>query len=246
MPTFQRRRSLSRRAGRSLAVPLRLAWISLAAWYKNQTLLRLNVAEYFTIKAFTVSAHADQSQFIGLFDSSTQPVGWIASCSGSGVAEANQTQITTDHVIDARYIAGVDRALLASPTVRDRPSRGRKSSAPHLRSHFSLLIGPGELAEDFVGPLMASLASPIVYLDAVVPAFPSTVVGTLIVRNVERLVAAHQEQFLQWLDAQIEIARVITTSPRSLFPRVQRGTFSERLYYRLNTVIVELNSSMTT
>jgi transcriptional regulator of acetoin/glycerol metabolism len=93
---------------------------------------------------------------------------------------------------------------------------------------------------------MASLASPVVYLDAVAPAFPSTVVGTLIVRNVERLVAAHQEQFLQWLDAQIEIARVITTSPRSLFPRVQRGTFSERLYYRLNTVIVELNSSMTT
>ena len=115
-------------------------------------------------------------------------------------------------------------------------------SAPHLRSHFALLIGPSEGAEDFLGPLMTSLASPVFHLDAAAPAFPSTVVGTLIVRNVERLAAAHQEQFLQWLDAQVEIVRVITTSPRSLFPRVQRGTFSERLYYRLNTVIVELNS----
>jgi transcriptional regulator of acetoin/glycerol metabolism len=55
------------------------------------------------------------------------------------------------------------------------------------------------------------------------------------------MAAAHQGRFLDWLDAQNEIARVITTSPRSLFPRVQRGAFSEQLYYRLNTVIVELN-----
>jgi hypothetical protein len=103
-----------------------------------------------------------------------------------------------------------------------------------------LLIGPGAVAEEFLAPLMWSLASPIVYLDAEDPALPATPVGTLIVRDVARLTPPHQEQFLEWLNAQAETA-VIALSPRSLFPRVRRGTFSEPLYYRLNTVVVELN-----
>jgi hypothetical protein len=110
-----------------------------------------------------------------------------------------------------------------------------RASSPNL-----LLIGPGAVAEEFLVPLMPSLASPIVYLDAANPALPETPVGTLIVRDVARLTPPHQAQFLAWLNAQTETA-VIAVSPRPLFPRVRRGAFSDPLYYRLNTVVVELD-----
>ena len=89
-----------------------------------------------------------------------------------------------------------------------------------------LLIGPDAVAEEFLVPLMPSLASPIAYLDAANPALPATPVGTLIVHDVARLTPDHQAQFLEWLSAQKETA-VITVSPRPLFPRVARS-----LYYR--------------
>ena len=155
--------------------------------------------------------------------------------------DGNPSQITTHNSIDARHIAGGDQPLLPVPTVRERMAHGNASTAPHLRSHYLLLIGPDELTEDFLEPLITSRAAPVAHLDAADPAFPCTSGGTLIVRHVERLTTPQQEQFLEWLSAQSEITCVIATSPRSLFPRVQRGTFSEQLYYRLNTVIVELN-----
>jgi DNA-binding NtrC family response regulator len=104
-----------------------------------------------------------------------------------------------------------------------------------------LLIGPRDLADQFLGPLMPSLSSPVVYLDPANPTFHNHSGGTLIVRDVERLAPLHQDHFLAWLNAQHEITCTIATSPGSLFPRVQVGAFSERLYYRLNTVIVELD-----
>ena len=110
-----------------------------------------------------------------------------------------------------------------------------RAGAPNL-----LLIGPGAVAEQFLGPLMPSLAPPIVHLDAASLALPATPVGTLIVRDVARLTPSHQEQFLAWLNAQTETA-VIALSARPLFPRVRRGAFSDPLYYRLNTVLVELD-----
>jgi hypothetical protein len=109
-----------------------------------------------------------------------------------------------------------------------------RAGSPNL-----LLIGPDAVAEQFLGPLMPSLASPIAYLDAANPALPATPVGTLIVHDVARLTPDRQAQFLEWLSAQTETA-VITVSPRPLFPRVRRGAFSDPLYYRLNTVIVDL------
>jgi hypothetical protein len=158
-----------------------------------------------------------------------------------GMDQAKPSQISTHNPIEARNIAGGEHPLLPVPTTRERTAHGNASRAPHLRSHHLLLIGPDELAEDFLEPLITSGVAPVVYLDAADPAFPSTCGGTLIVRHVERLTTPQQEQFLEWLSAQTEITCVIATSPRPLFPRVQRGTFSEQLYYRLNTVIVELN-----
>ena len=114
------------------------------------------------------------------------------------------------------------------------PVQSVRAGSPNL-----LLIGPSPVAEQFLVPLLPTLASPIVYLDSANPALPATPVGTIIVRDVARLTPTHQAQFLEWLSGQTETA-VIAVSPRPLFPRVRRGAFSDPLYYRLNTVVVEL------
>jgi hypothetical protein len=119
-------------------------------------------------------------------------------------------------------------------------ARTQKPSEAHLRSPCVLVIGAADRAEEFLAPLMTELASPVVYLDAANPTFPETPGGTVIVRNVEGLTPRDQHQFLDWLNAQRELGRVVAISSRNLFPRVQRGAFCEQLYYRLNTVIVEL------
>lgn len=88
---------------------------------------------------------------------------------------------------------------------------------------------------------MPSLPSPVVYCNGAEPDFPRGPVGSLIVRDVERLTQAHQQQLLEWLDDQRRGARVIATSARQVFPDVNSGLFSDSLYYRLNTVTLLLN-----
>jgi hypothetical protein len=64
--------------------------------------------------------------------------------------------------------------------------------------------------------------------------------GTLILRELGAL--DHQDQFRldQWLDAASPRLQVVSTTRRSLLPRLRAGAFLERLYYRLNTVCLDL------
>jgi hypothetical protein len=112
---------------------------------------------------------------------------------------------------------------------------------PYLRSANLLLIGPDAATSEFLAPLMASLASPVVCCDGAEPEFPNGPVGSLIVRDVGKLTRVHQQQLLEWLSDRTRSARVIATSARPVFPSVQRGLFSDDLYYRLNTVTLLLN-----
>jgi hypothetical protein len=112
---------------------------------------------------------------------------------------------------------------------------------PYLRSANLLLIGPDAATRGFLAPLMASLALPVVYCDGAQPEFPNGPVGSLIVCDVGRLTRAHQQQLLEWLNDRSGSARVIATSTRPVFPNVQRDLFSDDLYYRLNTVMLQLN-----
>lgn len=112
---------------------------------------------------------------------------------------------------------------------------------PYLRSANLLLIGPDAATREFLAQLVASLALPIVYCDGAEPEFPNGPVGSLIVRDVGRLPRFHQQRLLEWLNDRSRCARVIATSARPVFPNVQRGLFSDGLYYRLNTVTLLLN-----
>jgi hypothetical protein len=112
---------------------------------------------------------------------------------------------------------------------------------PHLRTANLLLIGPDAATREFLAPLIASLPSPVVYCNAADPEFPNGPVGSLIVRDVDRLTPTHQHLLLEWLSDRSRGARVIATSARQVFPDVTSGVFSDSLYYRLNTVTLLLN-----
>jgi hypothetical protein len=63
---------------------------------------------------------------------------------------------------------------------------------------------------------------------------------TLILQDVGALTRADQHRLLDWLDRAAGRTQVVSTTPASLWPRVQAGAFIDRLYYRLNTVCMDV------
>ena len=69
---------------------------------------------------------------------------------------------------------------------------------------------------------------------------------TLLIRNVDRLSASQQHQLSCKLERAAEAPiRVLATTAVPLFELVTAGLFSEALYYRLNTVLVDLRPPVT-
>jgi hypothetical protein len=72
------------------------------------------------------------------------------------------------------------------------------------------------------------------------PVEPQTA-ATVVVRRVDLLGLEEQRQLLQTLDSEGARPRqVIATSARPLYPLVEAGRFPADLYYRLNTIRIEL------
>jgi DNA-binding NtrC family response regulator len=63
----------------------------------------------------------------------------------------------------------------------------------------------------------------------------------LIVPLVNRFDDDQQRQLLRWIEETGGKVRVIATTPGSLFGLVERGLFLDALYYRLNTVRLEVD-----
>jgi sigma-54-interacting transcriptional regulator len=67
-------------------------------------------------------------------------------------------------------------------------------------------------------------------------ALPET--GLVLMRDVAALTRDQQPALLDWMNAHRKRVQVISASTERLFARVTAGLFSDRLYYRLNTVLV--------
>ena len=109
-----------------------------------------------------------------------------------------------------------------------------------LRSPNLLLVGPDAAIREFLDLLIESLDAPVVYCDGAQPEFPTAPTGSLILHDVDQLTPGHQQQLLDWINDPNRSARVIATSAGPVFPHVKAGTFSEGLYYRINTFTVML------
>ena len=69
---------------------------------------------------------------------------------------------------------------------------------------------------------------------------PAEDTGTLFLHEVGSLPHDDQVRLLSWLDRAAARTRVVSTSAASLFARVEAGLFIEKLYYRLNTVSINV------
>lgn len=66
---------------------------------------------------------------------------------------------------------------------------------------------------------------------------PSEAVGTLVVPDANRLTADEQRELLVWAESH-RGTQIVSVSPAPLYPAVEEGTFLDRLYYRLNVVLL--------
>jgi UDP-N-acetylmuramyl tripeptide synthase len=64
--------------------------------------------------------------------------------------------------------------------------------------------------------------------------------GTVVLLDVDHLDLTTQRALLAWLDDCGGQVRVISTADKDLFDRVSTGDFLDPLYYRLNTIVVDV------
>jgi len=106
------------------------------------------------------------------------------------------------------------------------------------------LVGPEATTRAFLDALRDHFHEPVAVVDArgplVLPDAEHT--GTLVLKDVAALRADDQERLVEWLAHGAGRTQVISTSSTPLLPMIVAGTFAERLYYRLNTIYVDLTS----
>jgi hypothetical protein len=106
-----------------------------------------------------------------------------------------------------------------------------------------LLTGPGPVTEGFVKAFRPHLQDPVVILRRGEPfALPTAPFGTLFLADVGALTLEEQRRLYDWLEDRSSGMQVISVSATSLMPMVAAGTFLEGLYYRLNTIYVDVTA----
>jgi len=107
-----------------------------------------------------------------------------------------------------------------------------------------LLEGSKESTEAVVLFLTPYLRRPVLLKPPHGPfALPPDQCGALVLQNVAAMRPGEQSELLRWLDASRDRKQVVSTSWRPLFPMVGHGLFDEALYYRLNVVLLCVDSS---
>lgn len=104
----------------------------------------------------------------------------------------------------------------------------------------ALLCGPSAALSAALTALRPHITHPLAVTSGFAWRPPASSTATVIVENVSAMLADEQHAMLDWLDASSQPVQVICTSERSLFELVERGTFSDRLFYRLNVMYLEL------
>jgi hypothetical protein len=111
------------------------------------------------------------------------------------------------------------------------------------RTNVLVKATPGAL-DQALEQITPWIATPLHVCDLPGPAtLPMPSGGALLLRDVAALSAAQQEMLLDWLDLNGGNVQVVSATSMDLFAAVERGTFSDRLYYRLNTILADLQAA---
>ena len=104
-----------------------------------------------------------------------------------------------------------------------------------------LLAGRDEVVRLVVRTILGHVPKPVRTLapgeDLVLPPIDP---GTLVIYEVGALGLREQIQLLEWSGGPLRNTQVISTTSAALIPRVTAGSFIDMLYYRLNTVYLDV------
>lgn len=109
------------------------------------------------------------------------------------------------------------------------------------------LLLAGELAavRNVLGMLLRSVDGPILAWypgeRLVLPRHPKTT--TFILHEVGLMRSEDQLQLLGWLETRARRVQIVSTTSTPLMPLVDAGTFNDTLYYRLNTMHVDVTET---
>ena len=113
-------------------------------------------------------------------------------------------------------------------------------------TQFNLcLLGAGETMNAVMDELSPCLRHPVITLSSNSPELPAAgePVGTLMLSDMEGLALADQHHLMEWLTQTNVPSRVISTSQGSILPMISEGAFLAPLYYRLNTICLDLRQA---
>ena len=150
-----------------------------------------------------------------------------------------------------QVFAGTPPAGMPLPHGSRLPDHWRMARAAHVDLLLMgmprvnlLLIAPVGVVQFVLESLLLDLQEPIAEWHAgerlALP--PADQGGTLVLHESSSLTRDDQVRLLEWLERADGRTQVVSTSSSALLPRVQAGTFIDTLYYRLNTVCVDVTS----
>jgi hypothetical protein len=116
-------------------------------------------------------------------------------------------------------------------------------SVLHRTRANALLTGSRTDTEDAMASLLPYLRPPVAtWQPSALRNPPLTATGTLIIEEVDALDSMQQQQLLESLDGSGRV-QIISVASCPLYPLVESGKFADALYYRLNVVHLDFESS---
>ena len=136
------------------------------------------------------------------------------------------------------------------PTPEFRKPR-RVTSAPRRDLQVGLMprtnvlvVGSSEATRIVLDLLRLDLRGPVLKWQPGLPLELPTRgrAATIVLEDLTRLTEEEQGRIVGWLEEIKGQVRVVSTTSVPIWPRVARGEFNDVLYYRLNTVYVDVGS----
>ena len=144
--------------------------------------------------------------------------------------------------------AGPPRAPVTPPMNDECETRGLHMDwdVARITKANLLLIGAEHLVSNLVFSLWSSFSGPVLVRrqdEHLQLPSASTPVGTVVLHRVDTLTGDEQTALYEWLSATKGRTRIVSTVVTSLMPMIEARAFSDRLYYRLNALCVDLRAT---
>ena len=140
------------------------------------------------------------------------------------------------HAADRSYVVqragnlGLDESLMAECALADAARLNTMFAGPPALVEHALAM----LSHRFDVPVLTATCDRRFLLE------PATTARTLIMHDIDRLSPSEQRQLLNWMEQVPSRPRIISTVRGRLLTPLPNETFLDVLYYRLNTVYVDL------